>query len=300
MTQAWAEREEGGTRWLIRVYLWCVLRVNRELARLSLWPISLYFLIVRGPERRAAREFLSRALGRRASLADVLRNFWTFSQVVLDRVYLLGDRSCRLDVDSENVDVLGAALAEGRGCLLVGSHLGSFEASRIISLQRPDVNLRIVLDRSVSRNANGMLESLNPKLASQVIDTSVQEGTLALSIGEALVQGDLVALTADRMAAGERSVKVDFLGKQAEFPLGPFLLATATGAPVILFFGLYEGGRRYRVVFETFEFAAPRRGERGRGLERAVQAYADRLSHHARQAPYNWFNFYPFWGEGKS
>ena len=120
MTQEWAKREEGGSRWVIRFYLWCVLRVNRGLARISLWPISLYFLLVRGPERRSSRTFLSRALGRRASLSDVLRNFWTFSQVVLDRVYLLGDRDCRLDVQSHNVEVLGDALAQGRGCLLVG------------------------------------------------------------------------------------------------------------------------------------------------------------------------------------
>jgi hypothetical protein len=26
-----------------------------------------------------------------------------------------------------------------------------------------------------------------------------------------------------------------------------------------------------------------------------VQRYADRLAHHARTAPYNWFNFYDFW-----
>ncbi|MEM9055932.1 MAG: hypothetical protein AAGD86_00565 [Pseudomonadota bacterium] len=294
MSRDWATRAEGGSRWVIRLYLWCVLRISRRIARLTLWPISAYFLLVRGPERRASRAYLARALGRPARLTDVLRNFWTFAQIVLDRVYLLGDRECRLNVTSQNVEVLGDALARGQGCLLVGSHLGSFEASRIISLQRPDVNLRIVLDRAVSRNANGMLESLNPALAKQVIDTSEQDGTLALRIGEALLAGDLVAITADRMADGERAIEAEFLGERAAFPLGPFLLASATKAPVVLFFGLYEGGDRYRVIFEPFEYERPARS-RGRGLEQAVQAYADRLSHHARRAPYNWFNFFPFW-----
>ena len=300
MTQGWADREEGGTRWIIRFYLWCVLRVPRALAQLSLWPISLYFLAVRRRERQASRTYLTRALGRPARVTDMLRHFQTFAQVVLDRVYLLGDRECRLDVRSENVEVLGNALAEGRGCLLVGSHLGSFEASRIISLQRPDVALRIVLDRSVSRNANGMLESLNPELARQVIDTSEQEGTLALSIGEALLNGDLVAITADRMADGERAIDARFLEREAAFPLGPFLVALATKAPVILFFGLYEGGDRYRVIFEPFEIEKPERSARDRWLSQVVQAYADRLTHHARLAPYNWFNFFPFWNEERS
>jgi hypothetical protein len=30
-------------------------------------------------------------------------------------------------------------------------------------------------------------------------------------------------------------------------------------------------------------------------LAAVIRRYAARLEHHARQAPYNWFNFYDFW-----
>jgi Mg2+ and Co2+ transporter CorA len=38
----------------------------------------------------------------------------------------------------------------------------------------------------------------------------------------------------------------------------------------------------------------PRR-DRQQALGQWAQTYADRLAHHAREAPYSWFNFYDFW-----
>jgi len=64
----------------------------------------------------------------------------------------------------------------------------------------------------------------------------------------------------------------------------------------VLAFGLYRGGRRYDLVFETFSpgLSIPR-PQRTRMLAELVQRYAARLQFHARAAPYNWFNFYDFW-----
>ena len=41
------------------------------MARACLIPITLYFLARRGPERRASRQWLTRALGRPATLLDI-------------------------------------------------------------------------------------------------------------------------------------------------------------------------------------------------------------------------------------
>lgn len=286
---------------VLRFYTWFVQRIGRTLARLTLLPVALYFFIVRGPERRESRRFLDRALRRPATLLDIWKNFWTFSLSTLDRVYLLADDKPRLDVTSQDVELLGAVMDEGNGCILVGSHLGSFEAARVISRQRPDVNLRIVMDRRISPNANTLLTILNPKLAEQIIQPSDHRGTLALLIGEALQTGDLVAVLGDRIVEPERFVLVNFLGSKAAFPVAPFMLSIATRAPIMLFFGTFEGGRHYHVVFEPFEFDVPPRGQRdGNWMDDIVQAYADRLAHHARRAPYNWFNFYPFWQESQT
>jgi predicted LPLAT superfamily acyltransferase len=66
--------------------------------------------------------------------------------------------------------------------------------------------------------------------------------------------------------------------------------------PVVLGFGLYRGGNRYDLCFEAFqERFETSRAQRGAAVGGLIQRYARRLEHHARAAPYNWFNFYDFW-----
>jgi len=67
-------------------------------------------------------------------------------------------------------------------------------------------------------------------------------------------------------------------------------------APVVLAFGLYRGGNRYDLVFEAFSGPIRiARQDRATVLGEMARRYAGRLEHHARSAPYNWFNFYDFW-----
>jgi predicted LPLAT superfamily acyltransferase len=81
------------------------------------------------------------------------------------------------------------------------------------------------------------------------------------------------------------------------FPAGPILLANALKIPVVLFFGLYKGGNRYEEHFELFaDEIHLSRASRPAELQAWVTQYAARLEHYCRLAPYNWFNFFDFWG----
>ena len=78
--------------------------------------------------------------------------------------------------------------------------------------------------------------------------------------------------------------------------MGAILIAAMMHCPVILFFGLYHGGNRYEIFFERFaEEIVLNRNRRAEDIQYWTQRYVDRLEHYARLAPYNWFNFYPFW-----
>jgi predicted LPLAT superfamily acyltransferase len=69
-------------------------------------------------------------------------------------------------------------------------------------------------------------------------------------------------------------------------------------APVVLFFGLYRGGRCYDIHFELLaDRVTLDRATRQADIRRWVQLYASRLEYHCRAYPYNWFNFYDFWAE---
>lgn len=296
MSSAWKARREGGGRLALRTLLVFASRCGRAPARALLYPITLYFMIRRGAERRDSRRYLTRMFGRPATLREVARHFRTFAATILDRLFLLSENTRRFDVHAQGLDVLHGHLDAGRGVLLFGSHLGSFEVLRVLASQRPDYAIRVVLDRAHGQAMTELLEALNPEVAATVIDAGEGGPAVALAIQEGLAQGAMVALLVDRSQTGGATLPVPFLGAPAHFPVAPWLLAAVLKVPVMLAFGLYRGGNRYDLVFEPFSdgIDLPRR-ERQAGVAALIHRYAARLEHHARSAPYNWFNFYDFW-----
>lgn len=297
MSAHWKQRPEGGGRFalsLIRgIARWC----GRAPARLLLLPITLYFLLVRGPERRASRAFLARLHGRPAGLWQVARHIHCFASTILDRVFLLSERFRRFDIEVHGLDDLHRQIDKGRGVLLFGSHHGSFEVLRVLSRERPDVRVRVVMDRGQNAVITQLLEALCPDIAATVIDAAQSGPAITLAIKDATDAGALVGLLVDRARPGEPARRVDFLGDPAPFPVAPFLIGAALKVPVVLSFGLYLGGSRYAMHFETFAEDAvdvPRQG-RAEALAALQARYAARLEHYVRLAPYNWFNFYDFW-----
>jgi len=122
-----------------------------------------------------------------------------------------------------------------------------------------------------------------------------------LEVKEWLEQGGIVGILADRITAGDKVTMVDFLGSPAPFPLGPWLLAGMLKVPVLLCFAVYRGRGHYDIYFEMLtEALETARQDRDAAAERLAARYAERLAHYCRLAPYNWFNLFDFWGDGKS
>ena len=296
MSADWKQRPEGGgwlAIWLIRTI---ARRGGRAAARLLLYPITLYFLIVRGPERRASRAYLARALPHPPRLRDVARHIHTFAATILDRVFLLGGQVQRFDIRIDGLEALHAHIDRGKGLLMFGSHLGSFEVMRVLARQRPDIQVRVLLDKAHNPAMTQLLDALNPEIARTVIDADQDGPSIVLAIKQATDEGAVVALLVDRARPGEPWIPAPLLGTDAPFPVAPWLIAAALKAPVVLAFGLYRGGNRYELAFEVFsQELTVERHNRSQHLAELVAAYARRLEHHVRRAPYNWFNFYDFW-----
>ena len=297
MSVQWRDRREAGGHfaiWLIRA---AGLYAGRGFARAWLYPITLYFCFRRTRERRDSREFLSLALGRPARAWDIFNHIHSYAATILDRIFLLSDKNLdRFDLRVDGLDALQAEMARGRGVLLLGSHFGSFEALRALTLHEPQVQLRVVMDLKQTRALNELLHALNPSIAANVIDAGVDPGALALSLHEAAQQGALIGLLADRPRAREATAAVEFFGRTAHLPTAAYQIASMLDLPVVLAFGIYRGGNRYDLHFETFaqSIKIPR-NDRATQLQVWAQRFAARLEYYARRYPYNWFNFYDFW-----
>ncbi len=296
MSVHWSERREGGGRfalWLIREI---GLRMGRPAARALLYPITVYFFFRRGPERRASRAFLARALGRPAGTWDVLRHIHCYAATILDRVFLLARSTRGFAIAVHGLDQLEARLAPGRGAILLGAHIGSFEALRVLAEARPDLKVRMLMDRGQTPALTELLHALNPAVADMVIDAGGDSTATVLAIRDAAAEGALVGLLGDRGRSGEAMRAARFFGTSAQFPIAPHLIAGILGLPVVLAFGLYRGGNRYDIHFEDFDAGEPvPRAERQTRLDALVHRFAARLEYYVRLDPHNWFNFYDFW-----
>ncbi len=290
----WLDHRERGSRSATRFMKWLALRCGRRVASLLLYPICGYFLAFSPRVRSSSRQYLALALGRPPRLADLWRHYFTFATTVLDRVYFVAGRFGRFDIEVRGLERLRRTLAKGRGCLLVGAHLGSFELLRTLSPEhRLSVNTVMY-----EENAANITEVLNTRLDPTLRERVIVSGEVdtMLRIAECLSRGELVGMLGDRSAGSDKTVTCRFFGRDAVFPQGPLRLALCLGVPVYLVAGLYEGGKHYVIHLEPFcEEPSAERAEPTAWTREWAQRYAERLEHFCRLAPYNWFNFYDFW-----
>ena len=293
----WRRLPERGGRRITRFYIRLCLAVGRTPARPLLHAIALYFQLSAPLARRASRAYLRRALGRAPTALDVYRHILAFSSTIMDRVFFLSGRDRSLTVQLNGTEHFDALQARGQGFFLMSAHLGSFEAMRAIGRAQGGLPIKILMYVDNAQRLNDLLAELNPELMGDVIALG-RPGAM-LEVRDWIAQGGIVGVLADRSTEGEKLTTVDFLGAPARFPLGPWLLAASLQAPALLSFALYRGGGRYEVHFEPFaDPVAAGAGGRRRAAEDCAAAYAGRLQTYCRDAPYNWFNFYDFWGEG--
>lgn len=294
---SWKDVGERGAPLLLRLIVWIARHAGRRAARPLLLPITAYFLLAARQATRASRQFLQKALQRKPTLRDVALHIHTFASVILDRfVFLLG-RADQMAIQMHRTAEEERGTYHGpRGSLLFVSHLGSFESLRTLAHNR--MPMKVLLDRGQTRMLTSLLEAVDSGFSTGIIDVSQPGPGLALEVKQALDERCRVGIMVDRARPGERTVQVQFFGAPASFPAGPWLLASALQARVVLAFSLYRGGNRYDTYHELFtEKLLIPRASRAEELQRCVQQYAGRLEHYARMAPYNWFNFYDFWNE---
>jgi len=270
--------------------------LGRTATRWLLYPISWYFVAFSSRARRASKAFLRRALGREPRLADVLRHFHSFASTLHDRVFLLAGREQLFDVEVRGAERVIELLRSGRGCILLGSHLGSFDLLRALGRNAGFRDINVVMHSLDASHTTTALSRMAPELSERVIAPGRPDTMLKVS--ECLGRGEIVGFLGDRPLRGARVQACDFLGAPADFPLGPLLIASTVGAPVVTFFGLYGGAARYEVILEELsEASAVAKDAREAWARRRLARYVERLEHYARRSPYNWFNFYDYWNE---
>ena len=296
----WARKDERGNRGWLRFAIWLYRNFGRTGLALVLVPISLYFIVRDPVTRRSSREWLATATGRKPSYATVFRHVYTFACSVMDRMILWAGGGAMFKIDHTGGEALLELARQGRGALLVGAHLGSFDMLRLIAGQY-GLRVNVLMFTNHAERVNALFDSLGEGNRVRVIAADPASVQSAFAIKACLDRGEFVGILADRVHPGgrERPAATLFAGRRAAFPLTPFLLGVVLGAPVFISLCIGTGPLRYFAVTEPlFDGGPVPRTERDKVARETLEAWVRRLEHYALASPLQWFNFYDFYGDG--
>jgi len=272
--------------------------IGRALTPFCLFWTVLYFLAFAPCGRRVSFD-LARRVGRGGSLLAGLRfsfrHFYVYGAMLIERLALLGGQEDCFRIDKVGEEGMRAALEEGKGLLLLTCHLGNWEVMAQC-LSCIDAPVTLVMYDGVQPRVKAALEELSQARSFDVLYTDGGPASAA-GILAALRRGSIVGMMADRTLAG-RGVELDFLGGRATFPVGPYTIAAASGAPAFQAFAIRRAPYAYE--FSAFPWGELRYTDRRRkeaDLEQWAGVFAERLEDFTRRHPEQWGNLYEFWLE---
>lgn len=308
--QHWASLQESGTIRGILFLLWLQRVFGRGFFNIVLYPVMLYFFIVNRRARRASHEFLTTHAqqypdywqGKTPSYADVFRHMYSFGQCILDKLLAWSTPINEQDFEIANEPLLAEFMAKSSGQLIIGSHLGNLEYCRgFVQRYKARTINALVYDQHSANFVNAM-QRINPESRIHIYQVNELDIPLILQLKTKIENGEWLFIAGDRIPlSGEaRTVSVDFLGRPAQFPIGPYMLAKVLQCEVQLMFSYRKGKKIYFELVPFAEKVSLPRKDSSAQLQAYAQQYASALEQQAARAPLQWFNFYPYWNSSKA
>lgn len=252
---------------------------------------SYYFLFLRKSNQSIFYYFKER-LGYTyfKSIKLVYKSYLTFGQTIIDKVCISSGMRNKFTYEFDGIEILKKLLAQKKGGVLISAHIGNFEiAEHFFSEIDVEFQINLVttdLEHSAIKN---YLETITKKSSIKIILIK-DDLTHIFEINAALSRNELVCFTGDRYFEGVKSLTENLLGKEANFPAGPFIIASRLKVPVVFVYVMKEPNMHYHLY--TREAFVNHRNEKA-----LLKEYTQSLESMLRMYPLQWFNYFDFWNK---
>ena len=285
----WSGRTDG-TPLMQRSLVWLLRWMPLRAVYAVMAMVVPFYMLFGGAARRATRQFYTKCVGKSSmgsqidwrcshsvatGLWAVFRNYYSFGQVVIDRFAAFAGRRFRFENDG--VELFDSLAAGPDGFVVLSSHTGCYEMAGF-TLNSKDKHMNAL---AYGGETATVMENRRRILAAHNINMVVASDDMShiFAINNALANGEIVSLPADRCYGSPKTVRCRFMGADAPFPLGPFAIAKSRQATMLACFVMKEATHRYKVIVRQIADAAH---------------YAATLEEVVKQYPYQWFNHYDF------
>lgn len=289
--EAWQGRTDGRPwmlRSLIALFRWTDIRILYGVMAV----VVVFYMLFNRRGYRANRDFFRRRLGygRWRTLRSVYASHYRFGQIILDRFAIYAGQQFHIEI--EHNEYYRERVSRPEGFLMVSSHVGNYELAGY-SLHPEEKRFYALVyageKETVMQNRAKCFAGNNIEMVPVLGDMSH-----LFTANRALMEGNIVGMPGDRLFGSQKSVRCDFLGAPAQFPLGPFALAVQRDVAMLSIFVMKESAKRYRIFVERIDTGDASLPKRQR-MEHAARLFSAQLEAIVRRYPTQWFNYYDFW-----
>ncbi|KYP14588.1 lipid A biosynthesis acyltransferase, partial [Flavihumibacter sp. CACIAM 22H1] len=255
--------------------------------------VAAYYFLFSSKSTRSLRYYFRERLGYTGWKARkaIYTTYYKFGQTLIDKVAVMAGLNPRLSFDFDGEEWLHQMVQQGKGGLLLSAHVGNWEIAGHL-LKRLKAPINVVMYDGEQEQIKAYLENVTGGRNMKLIIIR-DDMSHIFAINQALDRNELVCMHADRFLEGNKIHSTRFLGKTANFPVGPFLLAASLQVPVSFVYAFKESTRHYHFFASQPVFYT--NGNRAERLTNALQDFVTETEQKLRLYPTQWFNFYDFW-----
>ena len=289
---AWQGRSKG-TPLGYRIFVWVLKTFGVLPAYFLLRFVALYYFFFSFKASRQIYFLYRYKLGysRLASVFKLYNNYYLLGQSIIDKVVLMSGIKNNFSFNFDGEENLLKIAGMQKGGILLSAHIGNWDVAGHLftRLQTP---INIVLYDGEQEQIKEYLEGVTGKRNVNII---VIKNDLShiYAISDAFNKNELVCMHADRFLPGNKTLTADFLGQQAKFPMGPFLLAATFKVPVSFVFAAKESKLHYH--FFASEIKDYSNFGKGQLMQEMLNDFAKEMESKLKLYPEQWFNYYNFW-----
>lgn len=284
----WSGKSRGGS-FGHRFFIFLIDRFGLRAAYAFLALVVVYFIPF-APGATSAIWFYNRNIlgyGRLRSAVALFGHYYVFGQTIIDKIAIKGGLQHKFRFGFDNYDEFLGILDSGRGAVLIGAHIGNWEAGSGF-FGDYGRRMNVVMYDAEYQKIKETLEKYAGGAGFKVIAVDGENGMESvLQMKKALDAGEYLCFQGDRFLPGMKSARREFMGRGAQFPVGPFLTASRLRAPVVFYYAMRGRGRRYDFHFVPVADA--------RNWEELLDRYTEATGEMVAKYPRQWFNFYKFW-----
>ena len=250
--------------------------------------VTFYYYLFATKNRNAIRDFYQHALRLPENQINRItrKNFFYFGQTLVDRFAFLIGKGDKFTYTFNNEQYLLDIKENGKGGILLSGHVGNWETAGNLLKSRvtPTINV-LMLDKEVEKIKH-FLETTTGGSRFNIIAIK-DDLSHVIKVHQALKRNEFIAIHADRYMEGAKFIELDFLGKKAKFPLGPFMIASKFKVPVTFVFAVKENKYHYLLSSTNpiTENLSP---------EEIAKKFVEELEKKVTLHPEQWFNYFNF------